>query len=96
MSGWTFITNHGAVLLLISENTKITTRAIAIQLEITERTVQRIVKDMEVDGYITKYREGRANRYQINDESLLRRKDRHDKTIGDFLQALQLVDNMRV
>jgi uncharacterized membrane protein len=73
MSSWTFITNHGAVLALIGQYGQITARDIATELGITERSVLRIIKDLETEGYIQIERDGRVNRYLVNNEAPLRR-----------------------
>ena len=52
MSTLTFTTNHGAVLALIGKHGPITAREIAAKLGITERSVMRIIKDLENEAYI--------------------------------------------
>ena len=88
MSSWTFITNHGAVLAIIGRHDQITAREIAAELGITERSVMRIIKDLETEGYIQKQREGRANRYQINSQAKLRRQGTRDIVVSELLQVL--------
>ncbi len=88
MASWTFITNHGAVLALIGQRQQITTREISGRLGITERSVMRIIKDLEIAGYITRTRAGRSNLYQVNRSAPLRRFAERDVAIGDLLQAL--------
>lgn len=88
MSGWTFITNHGAVLLSINQQEMITTRKLADELGITERSVIRIIKDLELDGYIRKHRVGRTNHYQINHDVTLRRDSLRDVAVGELLKSL--------
>ena len=88
MSSWTFITNHGAVLALIGQFGQITAREIAAELGITERSVMRIIKDLEIEGYIFKERAGRANRYQINSQATLRRQETRDIVVSELLQVL--------
>lgn len=63
---WTFLTNHAQVLLCVAENRLITTREISEIVGITERSAQRIVDDLETEGYITRHREGRRNRYEVH------------------------------
>jgi predicted transcriptional regulator len=92
MSRWTFITNHGAVLILISRYGEVTTRALAEELGITERSVIRIIKDLERESYILKKRVGRVNQYQINRNAYLRRKEVRDVAVGDLLGILTLDD----
>ncbi len=88
MTSWTFITNHGAAIALIGQENQITGRAIAETLGITERSVQRIIRDLEEAGYISKTRKGRVNCYQVNEEAPLRREERRDVMVGELLQLL--------
>ena len=88
MSNWTFLTNHGAVLISISRQDMITTREIAYELNITERSVIRIIKDLETEGYINKQRMGRSNHYLINRNAMLRQETVRDVAVGNLLEAL--------
>jgi predicted transcriptional regulator len=85
---WTFITNHAAVLTLLGHQEQFTSREIAQTLDITERSVIRIIKDLEADGYITKHKNGRVNRYTINDHLPLRRNDQREIPVREFLQLI--------
>jgi DNA-binding Lrp family transcriptional regulator len=87
-SSWTFITNHGAVLAIIGNNAQITARDIASYLNITERSVQRIIRDLEQERYISRRRQGRVNHYRVNHERPLRREDQRDVQIADLLKVL--------
>lgn len=69
---WTFLTNHAQVLLCIAENKLITTREISEIVGITERSAQRIVDDLEEEGFITRSREGRRNRYEVHPDISMR------------------------
>lgn len=89
MSQWTFITNHGAVLALMAQHGQITARDIASLLGITERSVHRIIFELETEGYIEKAREGRLNQYGVNHERPLRRPERRDVPIGELLRILE-------
>ena len=89
MSSWTFITNHGAVLALIGQYGQITAREIANELGITERSVLRIIKDLETEGYIQIERQGRVNRYEVNIEAPLRRQEKRDVLVGELLKVLR-------
>ena len=85
---WTFITNHAAVLTLLDGEEQLTSREIAISLKITERSVARIIKDLETDGYITKRKEGRQNHYTVNKELPLRREDQQEVQVRTLLQLI--------
>jgi hypothetical protein len=62
---WTFLSNHGRVLLRIAGNPEIRLREIAADLGITERSAYAIVDDLVVGGYLLKEKLGRRNHYQI-------------------------------
>jgi DNA-binding Lrp family transcriptional regulator len=66
MPEWRFITNHGAVLLLIAQRRQITAREIAETLGLTERPIRRIIAELEAAGYLRKQRVGRMNEYEIS------------------------------
>jgi len=86
--GWTFITNHAAVLTILDREKHLTSREIAMIIGITERTVIRIIKDLEVEGYVTKRKEGRENRYTLNKDLPLRRNDQREIHVRELLQLI--------
>jgi DNA-binding Lrp family transcriptional regulator len=85
---WTFLTNHAQVFLCIAQNDHITAREIATIVGITERAVQRILDDLEHDGYIQRFREGRSNRYSISLDMPLRHPAQHGQPVRDLLAVL--------
>jgi DNA-binding IclR family transcriptional regulator len=70
--GWTFLSNHAHVLLLLAKEPEIRLRDVADRVGITERAVQRIVADLEHGRYIERVRTGRRNRYKVHPEMPLR------------------------
>jgi DNA-binding MarR family transcriptional regulator len=84
IGGWTFLANHTHVLVCIERDPTLTMRAIADHVGITERAVQRIVRDLVEGGYLRRSREGRRNVYRIN----RRRPLRHRLERGTRLEAL--------
>lgn len=60
-------------------------REIAERIGITERAVQRIVTDLEEAGILSRSREGRRNRYEINEAVRLRHPNEAHCTVGDLL-----------
>jgi DNA-binding transcriptional ArsR family regulator len=66
---WNLLTNHGRVLLYIAHDPEARLRDIAANLDITERSVYRVINEMADAGYIVKEREGRRNRYQVQPRS---------------------------
>lgn len=63
---WTFLTNHGHVLICLARRPDTTLRDVALDVGITERAVQRIVADLEAAGYLVRHRTGRRNEYEVN------------------------------
>ena len=66
MHTWSFLTNTGAVLLLIAQQRPITAREIAERLALTEWPVDRITAELEAAGYLHKQCVGRAKHYEVN------------------------------
>ena len=88
MPSWNFITNHGAVLIIVFQRPKITAREISQQLGITERSVLAIVADLDDAGYITRTREGRTNTYTVNQGLPIPGPILKDVAVGDLLDVL--------
>lgn len=63
---WSFLTNHAKVLLCIAVNPGIRLREIGEAIGITERAAHRIVGELSDAGYLSRSRDGRRNRYEIN------------------------------
>src|SRR5680860_1314461 len=59
---WTFLSNHGHVLVCLADEPGIRLRDVAERVGITERSVQHIVRDLEDAGYVVTERVGRRNR----------------------------------
>ena len=66
---WTFLTNHGHVLVYVHRNPDARVRDIATAVGITERAAQTILADLEVDA---------AQNLDIA-EALAQPLDRHDR-----------------
>jgi predicted transcriptional regulator len=86
--GWTFLTNHAHVLHCISKNPEIRLRDVAEKVGITERAVQRIVAELEHDGYLEHERVGRRNQYQIHTDRPLRHPLEKHLEVGAILSVL--------
>ena len=88
MAEWTFVTNHALVLSLLARQPRITARELSADIGITERTVRKIIADLDAVGYITKKKRGRGIRYTINPDLSMRHDAHREIAVGDFLQAL--------
>ncbi len=92
MGDWTFLTNHAQVLLCVagSGGDHLTAREIAENVRITERAVQRILDDLEEEGYISRFRDGRTNRYEIHPERPMRHPAQRGVAVRDLIELLTL------
>ncbi|MGX1161662.1 winged helix-turn-helix DNA-binding protein [Arthrobacter sp. SLBN-100] len=62
---WTFLTNHGHVLLSVARDPDILVTDIAERVGITTRAALQILKDLETAGYLQRAKVGRRTRYTI-------------------------------
>lgn len=85
---WTFLTNHGRVLVYISKNPKSTTEEISRETELSLRGVQKIIAELEETGYIARFKEGRRNFYVIHPELPMRHHLEKGHAVGEILQAM--------
>jgi predicted transcriptional regulator len=85
---WTFLTNHGQVLLCIARDREVRIRDIAAAVGITERAAQRIVADLVEGGYVERTRVGRRNEYTLHTDRPLRHPLSQDHDVGEILDVL--------
>jgi DNA-binding MarR family transcriptional regulator len=83
--GWTFLSNHGHVLIYIGKNPEALVRDIAHEVGITERRALGILKDLEEAGYISITRNGRRNQYKVNSRGRFRHPMEASKPISALL-----------
>jgi len=92
---WTLLTGHGHVLVEVARNPEARIRDISLAVDLTERTVQAIVADLEAAGYLTRARVGRRTRYTVDPDSPFRHSAQQGLRIGpvlDLLTAMADVD----
>ena len=85
-TGWRFLTNHGHVLIFLSRHPEARIRDIAVAVGITERSTQAILAELESDGYVTKIKVGRRNRYQLHPDRGFRHPQESTQPIGALLR----------
>jgi DNA-binding transcriptional ArsR family regulator len=93
VADWGFLTNHGRALVAIAHDPRLRLRDLAAALDITERTAYEIVADLTEAGYVVKQRDGRRNRYEIQNDRPLRESIIRERTVDDVLELL--VDTRR-
>jgi len=87
-SGWTFLSNHGHVLVSLAADPDARIRDVADRVGITERAVQTIVSDLEAAGYVVRERVGRRNRYTVVPRGRFRHPLEQHVRVGDFLSLV--------
>ncbi|EMI45058.1 helix-turn-helix transcriptional regulator [Rhodopirellula sp. SWK7] len=87
-SRWTFLTNHAHVLITLHGDPDLVLREVALKVGITERAVQRIVQDLEDEGFIRREKVGRKNHYEVLPDEQLRHPIEAHRTIGDLLKLI--------
>ena len=87
MGEWTLFTNHGLVLVYIAKNPENTASEIGNDIGLTERTVHRIIINLEEAGYITRIKIGRHNTYRVHPGMIIQ-DPVTDTSIGELLATL--------
>ncbi len=88
MGDWTFFSNYGHVLVCLARNREARLRDVAADVGITERAVQKIVRDLQKAGFITITKQGRCNRYHINRRKSLRHSLESHCNVGKLLNLV--------
>ncbi|NDB07531.1 MAG: ArsR family transcriptional regulator [Actinobacteria bacterium] len=86
---WTFLSNHGHVLIHVSKTPDARVRDIAESVGITERTVLGIIFDLEEAGYLVIERFGRRNHYRVNSRLRFRHPLEANRPISSLLRIFQ-------
>jgi DNA-binding MarR family transcriptional regulator len=94
--GWTFLSNHGHVLVCLADDPDLLLKDVASRVGITERAVQQIISDLEDALVITRHREGRRNRYVISREVHFRHPLEAGLRVGDFLDVTRRRARLRM
>ena len=83
---WTFLSNHALVLITIAADQDIRVRDIAEEVGITERAVQRILKELADAGALVWERVGRRNHYRVCQDFPLRHPIESHRSVADLLR----------
>ena len=86
---WTFLSNHAHVLVLLDSDPGMRVRDIADAIGITERAAQRILADLEHEGYIHRSRAGRRTRYDIHLDRPMRHPVEAAVAVGRVIGAVR-------
>ena len=82
---WTFLSNHGRVFEYIATHEHCTGDTMSQDIGITQRLVYMILKDLEKEGYITRIKIGRCNRYEIHTDLPMRHRLDRSRRVREIL-----------
>ncbi|MDH3726501.1 MAG: winged helix-turn-helix domain-containing protein [Myxococcales bacterium] len=88
-AAWTFLSNHGHVLVCIARDRNVRVREIAQAVGVTERAVQRILRELEEAGVIVRTRQGRRTHYEVNERLPLRHPIEAEHSVGELVRAVR-------
>ena len=83
---WTFLSNHGHVLVQLKRDPELRIRDIAELVGITERSAQGILADLVDAGYVSVTKVGRRNTYKVNSGKKFRHPSEANKSIDALLK----------
>lgn len=95
MADWSLLTNHGRLLLTIENEPGLRVRDMADRLELSERGVALILRDLREAGYVTSRREGRRVFYSVVPDKPMRTDFLRHQTVGQLLQLLANAETSR-
>jgi len=88
MSNWTLFSNHGHVLVCLARDSEARLRDVAADVGITERAVQKIVRDLQEGGMVSVTKKGRRNSYRLHKKKTLRHDLEVHCTLRDFISLV--------
>jgi DNA-binding IscR family transcriptional regulator len=86
---WTFLSNHGHVVVQLAKNPDITLAELARVIGVTERHISSVLNDLKEAGYIEVIKEGRKNSYRVLVQMPLRHSAESHKTLQDVLNVFE-------
>jgi hypothetical protein len=88
MGSWSFVSNHGSVLLFLADDPGMRLDDMAARLHITERSAHGIVNDLTAAGYVSRHKGDRRSRCQIVAHQPLPEPITHEKIFREILALL--------
>ena len=86
---WTFFTNHAHVLICLASDPDLRIRDLAPMVGITERAVQRILRELVEGGFLEIEKVGRRNHYTVRPDSHLRHPVEAHATVGALIGVIR-------
>ena len=84
-SSWTFLTNHGHVLLAVAADADARVEELADRVGISRRATLSILGDLEDAGYLVRSRRGRRTHYELRPHRPFRHPSTAHREVDDLL-----------
>jgi hypothetical protein len=91
---WNLMATHGIVLFYIAANPDSTMRQMSEALNLTERRIAQVVRDLAEEDFLTVTRSGRRNSYTVNPDAQFRHPTLSHVTLRRFVEMLGTVSIM--
>jgi hypothetical protein len=88
--GGSLLNNYAHVLICLYRHPDMRLREVASTVGITERAVQRIIAELEEEGFLTRQRDGRRNHYVIYLDRMLGHRIEMGITVGKLIALFML------
>ena len=85
---WTLMNSHGIVLFYVAAHPQTTMREMSGDLDLTERRIAQIVRDLANSDLLEVRRVGRRNAYSVNRHAFFRHPTLSNITLGQFEDLL--------
>ena len=83
-----FLSSHAHILVCLAAHPDLRLRDVARRVNTTERTVQRVLSDLEREGLVERHRVGRRNAYRLHlDRALPHPLEKH-RTVRELVELL--------
>ena len=92
MAEWSLLTNHARLLLAIESEPGLRVRDMADRLDLSERAVTLILRELRESGYVTRRRDERDARrsyYSVVATKPFRKDAMSHRTVGELLRLLR-------
>jgi len=86
---WTFLSNHGHVIVQITMHPEIRLTELAARVGVTERRVREIVSELREAGYLEVTKSGRRNLYRVVEGKPLRHSAESSHNLGELLAIFE-------
>lgn len=86
---WTFLSNHGHVVVQLSQNPALKVSELAQNIGVTERHIRSVLTDLREAGYLEVTRQGRQNHYRLKANLPLRHDAESNRALADLLAVFK-------